>query len=107
MLNGRTDGFTVCGWRAGIAQPFIVTRLWDEVLKKSGFGFKARGRNFSLHNCIQTSCKVYLASCPMGTGYMKLTAVLDLIPEVKKSCRHISTTPYIFMAWCLIKQWQG
>jgi hypothetical protein len=70
----------------------------------------ARAGNFSLHHRVQNGSGAHPASYPMGTKGSFLggnaagrEADLRLMPRSKNVWSYISTPPYAFMAWYLVK----
>jgi hypothetical protein len=39
-----------------------------------------------------------------GDNYMDLTRTITIFTRYENEWRHTSISPYIFMAWCLVKQ---
>jgi hypothetical protein len=74
--------------------------------------FSVGARNFSLHHCVQTDSGVYPDCCTKGTGGsfpgLKFPGASSSL-FVSSQClcqewwKYISTPPYVFMAYCLIK----
>jgi len=65
-----------------------VTRLQTG---QSGFDSQNRQGIFHLCHCIQNDSVVHPASYPMGTGGMKLTTHLHLVPKIRM---HGSICPF-------------
>jgi hypothetical protein len=72
----------------------------------------SKGRIFFLHYHVQTDSVSHPASYPMGTrgpspGLKQLEREADHLSissdKVKNAWSFISTPPYVFVAWCLIK----
>jgi hypothetical protein len=66
-----------------------------------------KGRDFTLCHHIQTSSGSLSVSYQMGTEGFLTRDKADHSPpfsvEVKNAWSYISTPPYVFMVWCLIK----
>jgi hypothetical protein len=69
---------------------------------------------FSFRHRVQTGCGAHPASYPMGTGGSFLGSKaaereahhsLPTSVEVKNASSYTSASKYVFMLWCLIKQW--
>jgi len=65
---------------------------------------------FSLHYRVQTGSGAHRASCPMGALSLevkRLRREADHSPppnaEVKNAWSYTSTSPYVFMVYCLVK----
>jgi hypothetical protein len=74
--------------------------------------FPAGAGNFSLHHRVQSGSGAHPASYPMGTrgsfpGGKAAGCEGDHSPpssaEVKNAWSYTSTSPYVFIAWCLVK----
>jgi hypothetical protein len=63
---------------------------------------------YTLIHSVQTGSGTHSASYPVGTGWLFPREVKWPGREADHSppCRYTSTPPYVFIAWCLIKQAQ-
>jgi hypothetical protein len=82
--------------------------------RSSRVRFPAGAGNFSLHHRVQNASGAYPVSYPMGTrssfpGVKRPGREADHSPpsnsEVKNAWSCTSAPQYVFMVWCLMKQW--
>jgi hypothetical protein len=80
---------------------------------RPGFNSRHWLRIFSLHRRFQSDSGAHPDSHPMGTGVISPEVKLprreaDHSPPssegVKNTCSYTSTPQYVFMVWCLVKQ---
>jgi hypothetical protein len=69
----------------------------------AGVRFLPGTREFSFLHSVQTGCGAYSSSYTMGTGGVKLTTELHIVPRSKVMELYLHS-PCVFMVWSSIKR---